>query len=202
MQNLKEKLLIFRVSEGKDQRAYAELYRIYYDKIRSFVFFKVSSKEEAEDLASQAFLKAWEYMTNLEQRRVQDFKGFIYQLTRNLVVDFYRRQGRAPDVIALEDQGEEENIPDSRQDFFLTQLYKSDRAYITDCLKRLHDGYREIVVLRFLEDMEIGEIAEITGKTPGNVRVLIHRGIKALKKIVENEYDHRERTYPTAENAS
>ena len=194
MQRLKEKLLVFRVSEGKDHGAFEQLYDLYFEKIQRFIYFKVNAKEEAEDLTSQVFLKTWEYLTDDQARRVQNFKAFIYKLTRNLVVDYYRRQGRAPEIVALEEHGEDlENIPDYRQSFLLTQLYKSDQAYLSDCLKRMKDEYREVLVLRFLEQMDNDEIAKIMDKTPGNIRVLIHRAIKVLREI----YDQRERSNPT-----
>src|SRR3989338_4562023 len=129
MQRLREKILVFQVSEGRDPRAYGELYGLYFDSIRRFIFFKVSN-EEVDDLTSQVFLKAWEYLIDPDQKRVQNFKAFLYQLTRNTVVDYYRRQGRTPELVPLEDLHEENEIPDQRQEFFLTQLYKSDRAYI------------------------------------------------------------------------
>ena len=185
MQRIREKLLVFQVSEGRDPRAYGELYNLYFERIRRFIFFKVNVHEEVEDLTSQVFLKAWEYLIDLDQRRVQNFRAFIYQLTRNIVVDYYRRQGRAPEIVLLEDQAEENEIPDYRQEFFLTQMYKSDRAYIADCLKKLKDEYKDAVVLRYLEDLGIAEIADIMGKTQGNVRVLIHRGLKELREVVE-----------------
>lgn len=197
MQRLKEKLLVFQVSEGKDPRAFEQLYELYFERISRFIYFKVNAKEEAEDLTSQIFLKTWEYLTDEQAKRVQNFKAFIYQLARNLVVDYYRRQGRAPEIVSLEDQsGEEENIPDHRQSFFLNQLYKSDQAYLSDCLKNIKDEYREIIVLRFLEDMGVEEIAKIIDKTPSNVRVLIHRALKALREI----YDQREGSNQTIKN--
>ncbi len=191
MQKLREKLLVFRVSEGKDPRAFEGLYSLYFEKISRFIHFKVNSREEAEDLTSQAFLKAWEYLTDNEQKRVQDFRAFVYQLARNLVVDFYRKQGRLPEVVGLDSEEEEQQIPDYRQNFLLNQLYKSDRAYLANCLTNLKDEYREVIVLRFLEDLEISEIAQIVDKTAGNVRVLIHRALKHLKDLMDKQENNK-----------
>lgn len=187
MQKLREKILVFKASEGKDPRAFAELYDLYIERIHRFVYFKVSSKEEAEDLTSQVFLKVWEYLIDTTGRRVQDFKAFVYQVARNTVVDFYRRQGRANEQVDLENAEEEAAIEDPRQTFLLNQLYKSDRAYLADCLRKLKDEFREVIILRYLEDMGISEIAQIVDKSAGNVRVLLHRGIKALRQVVEKE---------------
>lgn len=184
MQKLKEKYLVFRISEGQDQQAFTQLYSLYREKIYQFVYFKVSSQEDAEDLASQVFLKAWEYLTDDNARRVQNFRAFIYQLTRNLVIDYYRMQGRAPQNVELEDIEEESAIEDPRSTFLLNQLYAEDRKYLDECLKQVKEAYREVIVLRYLEEIGIEEIAEIIEKNPGNVRVLIHRGLKSLRSVI------------------
>ncbi len=187
MQRFREKILVFRVSEGKDPRAYGELYDLYIERIHRFIYFKVSSKEEAEDLTSQVFLKVWEYLIDTERTRIQDFRAFVYQAARNAVVDFYRKQGRMGETVELDSIEEESAIEDPRQAFLLNQLYKSDRAYLADCLKKLKDEFREVIILRYLEEMGISEIAQIVDKSPGNIRVLLHRGIKALRAVVEKE---------------
>ncbi|MDP3763281.1 MAG: RNA polymerase sigma factor [bacterium] len=187
MQKLREKILVFRVSEGRDPRAFGELYDLYIERIHRFIYFKVSSKEEAEDLTSQVFLKVWEYLADSQGRRIQDFRAFMYQSARNVVVDFYRKQGRMGEKVELENIEEEAAIEDPRQAFLLNQLYKSDRAYLADCLRKLKDEFREVIILRYLEDMGIQEIAQIVDKSAGNIRVLLHRGIKALREVVEKE---------------
>ncbi|MBI2551950.1 RNA polymerase sigma factor [Candidatus Uhrbacteria bacterium] len=185
MQKLREKLLVFRVSEGKDHRAFETLYNSYRQKIYQFVYFKVSSQDEAEDLAAQVFLKAWEYLTDENAKRVQNFRAFIYQLSRNLVIDFYRRQGRSPQKVDLETVEEELTIEDPRSAALLNQfLYAEDRAYLSKYLKDIKDEYREAIMLRYLEEATMEEIAEIIGKTSGNVRVLIHRGLNALRSAM------------------
>lgn len=187
MQRIREKLLIFRASEGRDSKAFGELYGLYIEPIYRFVYFKTGSKEDAEDLVSQAFLKTWEYLIDSDKPRVQNFRAFIYQVARNLVARFYENKGRSHELLILDEEGEEPVIEDHRQSLFLDQLYKSDRAYLADCLKKIKDGYREVIVLRYLEDMSVEEIAKITEKTSGNVRVLMHRGIQALKKVIQED---------------
>lgn len=192
MQRLKDKLLVFRVSEGKDAGAFEQLYDFYKRKIYQFTHFRVSNYEDAEDIASQVFLKAWEYLTDKNIKRVQNFQAFIYQLTRNLIIDYYRKQGRIPQNIDLEELDEESEIEDPRSLLFLNQLYKAeDRACLNKCLEQIKDEYKEVIILRYLHEIEIEEIAEIIGKTQGNVRVLIHRGLKALKPIILSEYESK-----------
>ena len=185
MPQLREQYLVLKIAEKKDPEAFGKLYDLYIERIHRFIFFKVARKEDAEDLTSQVFLKAWQSLTSQNAPRVYNFRGWIYELARNSVIDFYRKLGRMETLISLDSLGEEEEIPDERQQFVLDQLYASDRAYLADCLKKLKDDHREILVLRFLEEMNVGEIAKIVKKSPGNVRVLIHRGLKALRGVYE-----------------
>ena len=64
---------------------------------------------------------------------------------------------------------------------------ESDAVLISGKLMELKDEYREIIVLRFMEDFSIGEIADILDKTRGNVRVLIFRALNALRDLMNSE---------------
>ena len=63
---LHEKLLVYRVRVKKDPEAFGKIYDLYVTRIYRFVFFKVSSNEEAQDITADVFLKAWQYL--LEER--------------------------------------------------------------------------------------------------------------------------------------
>src|SRR3989338_6618733 len=80
-------------------------------------------------------------------------------------------------------------------DFLLFKLArKEDIDDITACVQQIPESYREIIALRFFEELEINEIAEITGKTIGNTNVLIHRGVQSLRKIMlpkMEQYDNQ-----------
>src|SRR5690348_344851 len=77
-----------------DQEAFAELYNTYVDKIYKYVFYKVGSATEAEDLCEQVFLKAWE--ANGRYRWYgYPFSSWLYKLAHNLFVDHYRTKREA-----------------------------------------------------------------------------------------------------------
>ena len=65
--SLKEKSLLYKVREKQDAVAYGELYDYYVTRIYRFIFFKVRTKEEAEDLTSEVFLKTWEYINSTKK---------------------------------------------------------------------------------------------------------------------------------------
>ena len=101
MQSLTDQYLLYRTAYLQDPEAFAELHRRYFEKIYSFVLWRVASKEDAEDLVSQVFLQAWEALTRKPTDK-SHFKGFIYKIARNEVIDWYRARGKTPALISLD----------------------------------------------------------------------------------------------------
>ncbi len=176
MSAYRQKFLAFRVYRFKDTDAYGQLYDIHADRIRRFLIFKVPRKEDAEEITSEVFLRGWEYMTSSS---VDNVGALLFRIARNITADFYRR-----------------NVPvDNVEDSILEQIpagtvlaeevaQKIESDDLIEKLKLLKEDYREILVMRYLNEMSIGEIADTLEQTPNNVRVTLHRAKKALQEIV------------------
>jgi len=176
--SLKEKFYLFKVRQTKDPEAYGKLYDLYVDRIFRFIFFKVSSVEEAEDLTADVFLKTWEYI-NTSNDNIKNFNALIYRIARNKVIDFYRNKTRET-VKSAEDQLME--IADKRnlaEEMSIKFEIKSVETY----LRKMKDGYREVLLLKYVEEYSISEISKILDKTKGNVRVLLHRATETLRDL-------------------
>jgi len=170
-----------------NKESFSVLYDEHIKSIYRFIYFKVNSKEEAEDLASETFLKAWSYLSKIENsNKVHNFKAFLYQIANNLIIDFYRKKSLLP--ISLNDgEWEEANIPDIRLSG-LDQIKKEDdAAELKKAFKKIPENYSSVVIWYYLEELAIPEIAQILGKSEGTVRVTIHRALKALKKALESK---------------
>lgn len=162
-----------------DVDAFGLVYDFYQEKIYRFVYLKVPTQQDAEDITAEAFLKAWQYIQ--EKKAIHTLQAFLYQIARNLVVDFYRRRG-AP----LESLDEKEIVVADRSDLTLEEkmMLKSDMQEIEGALRQLKDAYREVIVLHYLNELSLKEVARIIEKSPGATRVLLHRGIKAVRGIL------------------
>lgn len=170
-----------------DKESFAGLYDKYVKSIFRFIFLKVNSKEEAEDLASETFLKAWNYLSKDENSsKVRNFKAFLYQIANNLVIDFYRKRSLLP--ISLNDEEwEDANIPDT-EPLGIDKIKKADDvAELKAAFKKIPENYSSVVIWYYLEELTITEIAQVLGKSEGTVRVTIHRALKALKKVLESK---------------
>lgn len=177
---ISEKLLVFQAQNKQDTEAFGKLYDIYVRQIYRFVFFKVSSHEEAEDITSEVFLKTWHYINNNKETKINSFSGLLYRLARNCIVDFYREKSRRSEI----DIKDEDEISDlGRWEENLNIQMEGQK--IVGALKKLKEEYREIVVFKYVDELRIAEISEITGKGKIAVRVTLHRAIKKLKELLE-----------------
>lgn len=175
MSAYRQKFLAFRVYRFKDADAYGELYDLQADRIRRYLIFKVPRKEDAEELTSEVFLRGWEYMTS---SGVENAGAFFFRIARNLVADFYRH---AKPVDQVSDEVLESVASGEAVAADVETKLESDA--LIQKLKSLKDEYREVLVLRYLSEMSVGEIASTLEKTPNSVRVLLHRAKKALQGI-------------------
>jgi len=178
MESLKEKYLLFRAKTFGDAEAYGEIYDRYATRIYRFIFFKVGNSADAEDIASETFLKAWQYIK--EGQPIRNLNALLYSIARNLVIDHYRFEARKKEF-------EERPVLDIKSDSNLARSLeiKQGEEKILGALKFLKNEYCEVVILRFFDDLPIGDIAQIIDKSQNNTRVLIHRALAALKKSIE-----------------
>jgi len=186
LENFEEKLILKRAEEG-EREAFAEIYDFYVVKIFRFVYLKTSSKETAEDLTSETFLKYWKYIKEkgeAEEEKIKNSKisSFIYKIARNLIIDYYRKKNFATVEISEE---EKEAIIDQKQDILAELTRKQEIEELRKALGQLKDDYQEILILRHVEDLSITEIAEITGKKKGAIRVQLYRAMKMLEKVMK-----------------
>lgn len=174
----------------KDKDAFIKVYDEYAEDIYRFIYFKVGKEVEAQDLSSLVFLKAWHHIQANTLVDSKTLRALVYKIARNAVIDHYR-EGRAKLELSLDDENNPIEIIDDSQDL----AEKLDRANNLALLKKqlplLKEEYREVIILRFVSDLSLEEIADVTAKSRGNVRVILHRALAALKEMVEKEMEKK-----------
>ena len=176
--NIEEKILLYAVRTKNDPEAYGKLYDLYIDRVYRFVLFKISHKEQAEDLTSEIFLKAWRYLIRPDEKSVKHFRGFIYQITRNTIIDWYRERAKKQEfsLDSVAEAPARHGSPEQIADMF-------DANLTLELLKKLKQEYQEVIFLKYVEGFSTADIARIVGKKPTAVRVTLHRAIKKLKSL-------------------
>lgn len=181
MVRFSEQIFLLKL-KTKDPEAFGQFYDLYVIKIYRFIYYKVSSAEEAEDLTSETFLKVWQYIS--ENKKISHLNAFVYQVARNLVIDYYRQKSQQK-LIKDDDEERLAKIPDPTPLINKKLELKIETELLEKAIRKLKDEYREIIILRYLEGLSTSEVARITNKSKGNVRVLAFRALKTLRELID-----------------
>ncbi|HEX5417976.1 MAG TPA: sigma-70 family RNA polymerase sigma factor [Chloroflexota bacterium] len=168
----------------RDADAFGQLYEACLDRIYRYVYYRVNSATEAEDLTEQVFLKAWEAIDRYEQRGVP-FLAWLYRLAHNLVVDHYRGQRQ---TVPLDDLRETEELS---QDIEASVHAQLDAEEVREALRHLSPEHQQLITLRFVEGMSHAEAAQIVGKSEGATRVVQYRALQALARALDCQENPR-----------
>lgn len=173
---------LIAASIAGDEQAFGRLYDKYVEELYRFVVMRVASRHEAQDLVGEVFLKAWQYLSS-KKKQIEDFRALLYRIARNLVIDYYRASKKEYTTF---EEGQLENIIDTASDLAEETQKKDDLRIVFTALDQLPDDHRELILLRYVQDLSIKEIALIQGKTNGAIRVALHRAIKQVKNLISD----------------
>lgn len=160
---------------GDIHAQFSRTYDEYIEKIYRFVYLKVNTQEVAEDITSKVFLKGWEAFQKGPE--IKNMGAFLYQIARNSIIDHYRQGARATLVST---DAVPETI-DHRTNVHDRVVLGSEMAEVKAALANIKKEYQDVIILHYLEDMPMVEIAQIMEKPAGTIRVMAHRGLQALK---------------------
>ncbi len=181
---LNDKILYLRLTK-KDKEAFIKTYDLYFDQIYRFVYFKVSVKEDAEDITSNVFLKTWNHVQTQSIKDYKTLKALLYKVARNLIIDHYRKNSSQAEKVSIDASETNIDILDEKQDIHKNTEIADDYSHIEKKLFELKEEYREIITMRYINELSIGEIALNLDKNRGSVRVTLYRALKALRKIAK-----------------
>ncbi|OGE81067.1 MAG: hypothetical protein A2826_00695 [Candidatus Doudnabacteria bacterium RIFCSPHIGHO2_01_FULL_43_23] len=168
-----------RAASKGDESAFMALYQDFFPKISRFVGVRVSHKQTTEDLTAEIFVKAWQYLQSEE--RIASFSSWIFTVARNRVIDYYRTKKSFSDIFELENLLEyEDNIVEA------IDLGIASKEFL-QVLGSLTDDQQQVIRLKFLEGLDNEEISAIIDKSSGSIRVIQHRAITSLKKLLSKK---------------
>jgi RNA polymerase sigma-70 factor (ECF subfamily) len=167
-------------AKAGDVRGFARLHDLYYQPVFTFVYYRVDERQAAEDITSEVFVAM---VKRIDQYK--DKKGtmlpWLYTIARNLVIDHYRKNGSAPEVVPIEDMeiAAVERSPES----VVSQQVETD--CLEKAIRQLTDEQQEIIVGKFIEDRSNDEMAQLTHRSEGAVKSLQHRALVSLRRELE-----------------
>ena len=175
--------LVVSAQEG-DKDAFGKIYDTFFDAIYRYVFFRMRAGE-VEDVVENIFIKCWMNLDKYEKRDFS-FSAWLYKIACNTVIDYHRSHRKIEAIDErIVDESEEAMPKKIAEDGLMSEKVRA-------ALNQLKDPYRQVVTLKFLNGLSNFEIAEILGEREGNIRVLQFRGLKELKKNLEEQGISRE----------
>ncbi len=176
------------LNRNKKKRQFAKLYDDYMGHIYRFLFLKVSSHDEAQDLTAKTFIKAWEAIQKMKSMdEIENPRAYIYRIARNLVIDYYRKNEKEKTITLSEDIV----IEDEKISIEEKAKIDSEMEEVKEALQEINESYQDIIIWYYLDELTVSEISDLTDKSETTVRVTIHRAVTALRKQLKGDKGKR-----------
>lgn len=172
-----ERRLVLRAIE-RDAEAFADLYDRHVVRVYRHIYYLVNDAREAEDLTAQTFLKAWEAIDRYKERGAP-IVAWLLRIAHNLTVSYLRSKR---DHGALEETFIDQKLHRNPEEA-LEQ--STDEDSVRQAIMRLREEQRQVIILRFVEELDYREVAQVIGKSIPAVRVIQHRALGNLRKIMQ-----------------
>lgn len=158
---------------------FLESYEKHADALFRYALYKTGDRELSKDLLQEALMKTWNYLTG--GQNVDNLKAFLYKILNNLIIDHYRKK-KADSLDALQEDGFE---PEASEGSINLDHLDGGRALAL--LDKIPKQYKDIIVMRCVQDLSFKEISEITGEPENTVTVRYHRGIEKARLYFNHE---------------
>ncbi len=167
-----------------DQNAFAELVELYKDKVFQICYRMLGNRHEAEDIAQEAFIRAFVNIETFNQKR--KFSTWLFRIATNLCIDRIRK--KKPDYFLDAEVAGTEGLTMYSQVAADVQLPEDEvenmelQETIQLEISKLPEKYRSVIVLKYIEELPLQDISEILDLPLGTVKTRVHRGREALRK--------------------
>ena len=172
-----ERDIVQRARSG-DQQALGELYDLYFPRIYRYILARTGNHAEAEDVTEEVFVKVLGAIGAFQWRQTP-FAAWLFRIAHNQFVSHMRKNGAARQSIPLAD-----TIADTSPDPLGRIEDRLQFEQIFDTARALPQAQREVLWLRFGVGLSVSDTARTLGKHEGNVKVLQHKAIARLQKLL------------------
>jgi RNA polymerase sigma-70 factor, ECF subfamily len=171
--------LVDRAVASRDQAAFGEIYDLYLDKVYRYLYYRTGNHADAEDLAEQTFLKAWQAINRFRWQG-KPFLAWLYRLAHNVLVDHQRV--RRP-TVSLQDEDHPRDVASEAAVRELAQ--RLDAEVLANAVRQLTAEQQQVIILKFIDGLENADIAQVMDKREGAIRALQLRALLTLRRVLE-----------------
>lgn len=169
-----------RLASIGNAEAFSYLYEQNVTRIYNYVFYRIGSEADAEDITARVFHRAFSHITSYVEKGIP-FSAWLYRIAHNLIANWHRDNHRRKEV-SLEDQMD---LPHHGELPERTVEQNQETELLLKAIRRLSADRQQLILLKYLEDLSNNEIALIMSKTEGAIKSLYHRALIALRKEIK-----------------
>jgi RNA polymerase sigma-70 factor (ECF subfamily) len=166
-------------AKAGDTAAFEHIYDELVKPVYRYIYYRVDP-QVAEDLTEETFLKVWQNLKQYKKGQ-HPFSSWVFKIAHNLVCDYYRKN----QIFSEIDEGmaapEESHNPSIKVNLRLNQIK------LRKAITKLPEQAQQVIILKYINDLSNEEIAQVTGKTEGAVRIIQFRALKQLRGILEEK---------------
>lgn len=174
------------IKKGRDSgkhQLFESVYKQYYGLVFSIVRKMTDNNADAEDIVQETFLRIARNISHISGINSMT-KGYVVITARSTAVDYYRKNKKNTVTDSFEEM---EDIASDGTNIEKDFIAKQEKEDLCRALMRLPDRYKEILILKYFEDLKNGEISRILNVPKETVRKRIQRGLERLRKEIEKD---------------
>ena len=161
----------------RDRAAFTALYELHVERVFRHVCYQVPDRTDAEDITQDVFVKAWKSIHRYKWTGAP-FVAWLFTIARNAVTDYHRSRKNIRRLDEVAEPKSEDNSAATTEAVFA-------RDEVRKAVTRLKGDQQAVIMMRFIDGLSYEEISGAMGKAEGAVRVIQHRALKELKKIMD-----------------
>ena len=170
--------LVQQAQEG-DTQAFGTIYDELVKPVYRYIFYRVE-ESIAEDLTEDTFLKVWQNLKSYKKTKYP-FSSWVFRIAHNLVVDYYRKNHLTEEIDINTPDTAKTNNPQHEISIKLTQIR------LKKVIRHLPDNYQQVIILKYVNDLDNKEISATIGKSEATVRTIQFRALEKLRSMLTNE---------------
>lgn len=171
---------VVTLASSGNAEAFSYLYEQNVKRIYNYIYYRIGSEQDAEDLTARVFHRAFGHIGSYEEKGVP-FSAWLYRIAHNLIANWHRDNFRRREV-SLDDQIDlphHGDLPERMME------RNQEQEMLLKAIRNLSPDRQQLILLKYLEDLSNAEIAVIMRRTEGAIKSLYHRSLIALREELE-----------------
>lgn len=167
-----------------DTTAFGELYKRYVERIYNYIYYRIGSGKDAEDLTGKVFFKAMSHIKGYKHMGLP-FSAWLYRIAHNLVANYHRDRSRKQEISLDNVPGQVLPQMELQPETKVVRSQEVEDLLIT--IRDLAPNRQELLILKFVDQLSNAEIGQIMRKSEGAIKSLYHRTLLELREKMNSE---------------